>query len=199
MYVVLSKSNMHNSLLYYLAAWPSLWYIIVFLGGIFEGDILLFSTAFFARQGFLNIFYLFPVLLAGVLLGDFLWYLLGLRFGESRFFLIRLANHLTKPFDNHLKRRPLHTMFISKFVYNFHHPILMRAGVIRMPLTLFIKNDIISTLGWIGIIGGLGYFSGLSFEIFKYYLGFTEVGLLAGALIFIVIHYIVSRELKREL
>ena len=184
---------------YYVNLWPPLWYLVVFLGGIFEGDIMLFSTAFLARQGFFTIAYLFPLLLAGVLMGDFLWYLLGLRFGASQFFLLRWANHLTKPFDNHLKLRPLRTMFISKFVYNFHHPLLIRASAVGMSAGEFVKNDIIATLGWIGVIGAMGYFSGFSFEVFKYYLSFSEVGLLLGVLIFLGIHYIISEEFKREL
>ena len=54
---------MHSPFLYYLTLYKPLSYLIVFLGMIFEGDIMLFATTFLAHEGVFNIFALLPILL----------------------------------------------------------------------------------------------------------------------------------------
>ncbi|MFQ5851619.1 MAG: hypothetical protein ACE5JU_13680 [Candidatus Binatia bacterium] len=52
----------------------------------------------------------------------------------------------------------LHTIFISNFAYGFHPLVLIRAGLLRLPLGKLAKADLISTLFWIFIVGSLGFF-----------------------------------------
>jgi len=186
-------------LIHYLITWRSLAYVIIFLGMIVEGDAFVFATAFLAHQGAFEPIAAFFVLFAGVLVGDVLWYKLGKRAKNSSFFFVRWANHITAPFDAHLKERTFRTLFVSKFLYGFHHPTLMRAGNLGLPLKNLMRKDVTATFGWILAVGSLGYAFSASLALVKHYLHLTEIALVAGILGFFTLKRIASLFLKREL
>ncbi len=180
--------------------WHPLGYILVFIGLILEGDTVLFIAAFLAHQSFFGLGDLAVVAFASVLIGDALWYLVGYRTRDSQVWLFRWAHNIGRHFDKYLKRRPLHTIFISKFTYGVHHLILMRAGIDNLSLKEFMKKDVSATIVWMLIVGGLGYFSGLSYVVLKHYVRLTELGFLGGiTLVFLIQHFFVSRKLKQNL
>lgn len=171
-------------------------YLIVFFGMIFEGDILLFSSFFLAREGVFHLGTLFAVTLLGVLLGDLMWYWLGEKIDKSHSRLLLWAEKIAAPFDEHLISRTFHTIFISKYTYGIHHAILLRAGMLRFPLRRFVGYDFISSLVWIFIVGGLGYFSSFYFSLIKHYIKFAELGLLFGILLFVFISHYIAKKSK---
>ncbi len=71
-------------------------------------------------------------------------------------------------------------------MYGFHHAILIRAGALRIPKTKFVNTDLVATLCWVLLVGGLGYFSSVSFSLLRHYLRYAEFGV-----IFVVIAYFV--------
>lgn len=186
-------------LIHYLIAWSSLAYIVIFLGMIVEGDAFVFATAFLAHQGAFEPIPAFIVLLAGVLVGDVLWYEFGKRAKNSSFFFVRWANRMTAPFDAHLRERTFRTLLVSKFLYGFHHPTLMRAGNLGLSLENLMRKDLVATCGWIVVVGGLGYVFSASLALVKHYLHLTEIALVAGVLGFFALKWIASFFLKREL
>lgn len=188
---------MENFLLSHLDFLKSFGYWIAFFGIMVEGDILIFISFFLASQEYFDIEKLFLVLFLGTLIGDTLWYYFG-SWANKFHFVIKLAKKI-KIFDDHLIKRPFHTMFISKFTYGLHHPILMRAGALNFDFKKFIKYDLFSGAVWILSIGALGYLSGASFFIVKKYLKFIEVGLVLALIVFIFIEYFVRRKSKEEL
>lgn len=183
-----------------LSAWAPLGYGLVFIGMMVEGDVILFSAAFLANQGFFNIGLIVPIIAGGVLLGDALWYKLGEHFNKNPDSMRnRWVSKIAKPFDNHLVHRPLHTIFISKFTYGLHHIILMRAGALNIGLCKFMRDDALSSFFWIVVVGGLGYFSSVSFALVKQSLRFAEVALLIGVVGFFVLQQIITWLLKKTL
>lgn len=185
-------------LIHYLALWAPVGYLTIFLGMIFEGDLVLFTAAFLTRTGAFNPILMIVTVFSGVIIGDLLWYKLGARLNEGSF-LQRAASRLGKPFDRHLLARPLHTIFISKFVYGIHHAVLMRAGALGLDKKKFIKDDLISSFWWVTVVGGLGYFSSASFDIVKHYLRSFELFLLVGVLGFILLERLITWQLKKNL
>ena len=173
-------------------------YLAVFLGMIVEGDAVLFSAAFLTEEGLFRLVPIFFTVISGVLVGDLLWYALGAWIGKSPSLIRRWAEGIAKPFEKSLRERPLRTIFISKFTYGFHHPILMRAGSLHMKLSDYVRYDFISTLAWIAIVGGLGYFSGASFSLVKHYLKVAELGLFFILVTFFVVwHFIINRSREK--
>ncbi|MBI2628012.1 MAG: VTT domain-containing protein [Candidatus Niyogibacteria bacterium] len=192
-----------NSIIFsYLTHWRSLGYALVFIGMIIEGDIILFTSSFLAHQGFFNIGDLMFFALAGVLIGDLLWYLLGclmdnhINNNSNLSFVARWIARIAKPLDAHLLNRSYRTIFISKFAFGFHHALLTRLGMLRFSWKKFIKIDFISAVPWMIIVGGLGYFSGAAFFASKHYLRLAETGLLITLVLFLAIEHFVIKKLK---
>lgn len=189
--------------LHYFLIWKPLGYALVFIGMIFEGEILIFTSLFLARQGFLELSYAVITLFSGSLFGDLLWYWSGIYLGNSKWRVGRLIykwfGHLTKPFEGHLVKRPFYTTFISKFVYGVHHPLLLRLGVLEIKILDYIKIDALAIFLWMMIIGSLGYFAGAYFHLIRQYLRIAEIGLVIGVVIFIVASHFVSNYLKKRL
>jgi membrane protein DedA with SNARE-associated domain len=161
-----------------------------------EGDIFLFSAFFLAREGVFNLWPLIGFSYFGVLLGDLMWYRLGIKVDKSNSRLLRHAEKIAAPFDEHLISRTFRTIFISKYTYGIYHAILLRAGMLRFPIRRFVGYDAVSTIAWMSIVGGLGYFSSFYFSMIKNYIKFAEVGLLLGVLLFVFVSYYLARKSK---
>lgn len=172
-------------------------YVIIFLAMIVEGDPFLFTAFFLANEGVFGIATLSIVIFSGVLAGDLFWYWLGIKLDKQNSRLAGWAEKIAAPFDDHLLSRTFHTIFISKFTYGTYHAILVRAGMLRFPIRRFIGYDAISTVVWMAVVGGLGYFSSYSFSLIRQYIKIAEVGLLFGVLFFIFLsRYIAKRSRK---
>lgn len=189
--------------LYVWALWKPIGYSLVFLGMTLEGDMILFTIGFLTQQGLLDVPYVFLFAVAGAVAGDVAWYWLGskLKTPYRLFSLIRRwIDRASPPLDEHLVNRTMHTIFVSKFVYGFNHLILMRAGMLRLRLKSFIKANIIATIFWVLVVGGLGYLSGASFILIRRYLRFAEIALLIGLAIFFTLwHFVITKRLEKEL
>lgn len=170
-------------LLGFFADHPLTGYAIVFLGMVLEGDLILFTAAFLANLGVFEPLPLLLTALSGAVIGDFLWYKLGAHLDRFPKRLVAFIERLAAPFDRSLVRRPLRTLFITKFAYGLHHFVLVRAGTINFPLKLFLKNDALAIFGWLLVIAGLGYFSSFSLGGVKEYLHFAEIGILIGVVV----------------
>lgn len=189
---------MEPATLHFLLAWRPLAYVFVFLGMIFEGDIALFTTAFLTHQGYFELSNIIPIVLIANFAGDIFWYNIGKKLNEHSFFA-RWTNRIAKPFDHHLVERPFRTIFISKFTYGFNHAILVRAGSLKVNLDDLLKSDVLATLLWMVIVGGLGYFSSVSLSLAKHYLHSIQLAFLFGVLIFLGITSLITWRSKKRL
>jgi membrane-associated protein len=191
---------MQSIILPFLALWKPLGYVLVFLGMIFEGDFILFTTGFLTNQGFFDFYDIILIVVGGTLLGDFLWYELGRRLNNHTPGLIKhWLNKITGPIDDHVVKRPFHSILISKFTYGLHHILLARAGMHGVSFKEFFKSDLIATPIWIVIIGGLGYSSGLSLDLAKHYLKFVELALLLTLVLFVLLLKFISNRSRRRI
>ena len=184
----------------WLLAHQSLAYGAIFVGMLFEGEIVMFSASFLVAQGVLD---LLPVVLSaipGVAIGDFSWYQMGRKYAtDESSFMGKLLHKVLGRFDGHIRQRPFRVVFISKFVYGFHHSLLARAGATGFPAKTLFKYDAISSLIWMAIVIALGYFSSASFTIIKSKLKFVEFALLALIITFFVFEKFLTDFMRRRL
>jgi len=192
---------MHSSstLLTFLTHWATYGYILAFFAMIVEGDLFLLAVGFLSFAGVFNPASMFLTVLTGVLFGDSIWYLLGKKFKGSPFFLIRVASRATRPFDGHLIKHPLKTIFVSKFTYGVHHLILARIGSLGLPYKKFISDDLISSLAWVLLVGGIGYLSGASLMVARHYLHYAEIVLLLVIVSYVLLNKMIALRLKKKL
>ena len=191
---------MHSALLLQsLTYFRPLGYAIVFFGMMLEGDVLLFTAAFLTHQHFFDFGRIIPVVLGGVGIGDTIWYWFGKKFSQSRGRFVRWINHAAEPFDEHLRERPFHTLLISKFTYGLHHAILLRAGASGLGFKRFVQSELVASVFWVLVVGGLGYGSSVTFAFIHHYLQFAEIALLLGIILFVAIRVLATRPLKKKL
>lgn len=186
--------------LHYVAFWEPVAYAVIFFAMIFEGEIFLFTAGFLISRGILDSAPTLLALLIGVIIGDWLWYALGHKVNHSENRFGRWLVRTTGQFDEHLLQSPLRTLFISKFIYGFHHFILARSGVLKLKFGEFVKDDFIANIAWIFIIGGLGYLSGAWFGSARHYLRFAEQALLISLLLLLGLQLVIGKyKLKQKL
>ena len=187
---------MESILAHYLALWRPLGYLLAFAGIVLEGDMTLFSAAFLTHLGLFEASPMAATSLAAVWIGDLGWYGLG-RWLCTRFARVdRLFCRLAGPLDRALKSHPGRAIFVSKFAYGLNHLTLIRAGAGRQPLKVFFGSDLPAGLVWLAAIGGLGYFFGASSQYLKHYLRYSEIGLLVGLVLVLVLRRLISDRLK---
>lgn len=192
---------MESFILYNLQIWQPYGYALVFLGMIFEGDAILFTAAFLTQQGYFDFWDMFTIVFAGIIAGDIFWYRLGVYIQTMTSRVAAWARHITRPFDAHIQDKLFRTLFVSKFIYGIHHPILMRIGMKNTPIGTFLKDDIVASFGWVVVVGGLGYFASSSFASVQRNIRFVEIGLLVSLVVFIAISglaSLISRKLLYE-
>ena len=121
---------------------------------------------------FTNVIKPIPALLIaylGVLIGDFLAYSLGRKYGRMivthrRFHWIISPERLSKLEDKFNKREPFCVMIGGHLVGE----IFIVAGVIkRMPLSKFLSADAMASMFTIALWTGIGYVGGNSLEVIK--------------------------------
>lgn len=178
---------MRSAIFHYLTLWPPVGYLFIFVGLAVEGEATLFAVAFLTKLGYFSLTWALAATLSGVFIGDFLWYVLG-RYLEAAPVLIRQwVARVAAPFDGHIARRPLRTIFITKFAYGIHHAVLVRAGSLNLPLDRLMRCDVAASVVWILVVGSLGYFSGASLALGERYLRSAEVTLLVGLALFVAV------------
>ncbi len=178
---------------YYLIIWPPLGYFLGVVGMLIEGDITWFTLSFLTSQGLFNFWLMLPVVFFGMLASDLIFFFIGRKIEYFPRFVKLWSNKIAEPFDRQLNRRPRQTLFISKFAYAIHKPILVRMGMTDKTYREFIKQDIPAICFWAVVIGSLGYFSGVSFTLVQQYLHYAELGLLIGLIIFFVVIKVVTK------
>lgn len=189
---------MESLIFSYLIEWEPFVYPLIFIGMLFEGDLIFFASAFLIHQGILHPVPVIMTVLWGMLLGDNLWYTLGLKFRNQYPSLNQWAEKVAAPLDEKLKNHSFHTIFISKFTYGIRSAIFFRAGTLKIKWRKIEPADILATLIWMLIIGGLGYLAGASFTPLKKYLRFGELALLLGLIIFFTLEHFIVKKSKRK-
>ncbi|MFA6476059.1 MAG: VTT domain-containing protein [Candidatus Paceibacterota bacterium] len=184
---------------YYLIIWQPLGYLLGVVGMIIEGDITWFTFAFLTSQGFFNLWLMLLVVFGGIVISDTLFFFVGRTIHRFPRFVKIWSDKIAQPFDRHIHNRPRQTLLISKFTYAVHKPILVRMGMTDKTYLDFMKQDLPGVFIWILVIGGLGYFSGLSFFLVQQYLRYAEVGLLLGLIIFFIAIKLITKYSIKQL
>lgn len=190
---------MYSLVIHTLTLYRPLGYFLIFISLLIEGEFVLFTAAFLTHQGAFDIGDMFMVIISGVLAGDMLWYFAGTLLDGTNYWWQKWFNRFTKPFDRHLAESPFRTIFISKFTYGFHRAIIVKAGMLKIARSKFLKADIASAFLWIGIVGGLGYGASASFLLARRYLRLAEVGLILVLIIFFLLLHFTSRYFQKKL
>ncbi|MES2225386.1 MAG: DedA family protein [Patescibacteria group bacterium] len=177
-------------------------YGFVLIAAIIEGPIMFFLCGFLVRLGVLSLIPAFISLMAGDLIGDTLWYLVGYRYGRR--FIHRFGKYVsiteekieqaTVIFKTHHDR----ILVISKITngFGFAIPVLVTAGLTKLPFRkFFIFNFAGEIVRALLLVGG-GYFFGAWYSQIDTWVG--RVGLGFALILTVVVFIQFGRYLSKK-
>jgi len=138
--------------------------LILVLGGFGlpipeEAPVLL--AAILARNGKLSGVLAFAACMIGVLLGDFLVYLLGYRYGERVLSFSLTRRLLTKPREAQIKgyfhRHGFKILILGRFAVGFRTAAYLTAGILKLPPLKLLLTDLVAAFLSTSLMFVLGY------------------------------------------
>jgi membrane protein DedA with SNARE-associated domain len=185
--------------MYFASLIGSYGYLAVFLGGIFEGEVILLLGGLAAHEGILSLWFVIGFAFLGTIIGDWAWFLVGRWKGEqtlARFPRMAAASAWPRRF---IADRPALMAFLMRFMYGFRSVVPLGIGMSSIRVRTFALAHTAGAVLWSASVGVAGYFFGTVLEVFigrakKYELIFAVV-IIAGILVF----HMASRRLKRRI
>jgi membrane protein DedA with SNARE-associated domain len=181
-------SNILSSLLSYVLVYKYLGiFIITYLGAIAlplpSGSVLM-ACAAFAVQGYMNIYLVLLVGIAGNVAGDNSGYWLvrffGLnilhKIGLGKFFKKERLDAARKQIDKH----PILTIYFSRFMTAIAPAVNVVSGVTELPYKRYLLFEVLGEVTECVVFCGLGYFFGTNWEYVDQLAGKFWIVLLAG-------------------
>lgn len=165
---------------------------------LFEGEVTLFTVAYLTHHGYFDLPDIAPIVIAGVIAGDLMWYELGKHVFKSPF-LDKWLGRASKKLDEQIQKSPGRAIFISKFTYGLHRLTLIRSGFLNVPFFKFFRADLLSSLIWIILIGALGFAASAGIKLFVHLLKYAEIGLAAAVLIFLLAEQWFGRKAREKI
>ena len=146
----------------FIEAHRYLGYTLLFFAMVFEGEIFLILAAIVSHLGAFDIFDVYFIALAGVIVGNIAWYYLGVVASKNSFTkrVIPRAERIMEYFLPQFRERPFSSIFFSKFIYGVNHVVVFMSGVMRINLALFIKAESLASIVWVTFHTVVGYLFG---------------------------------------
>jgi membrane protein DedA with SNARE-associated domain len=157
-----------------------LWILAPF--AIIEGPIATVLAAYLAHQGYMNLAAVYGVCVAGDLMGDALFYLLG-RYGAGRLpvaLLQRLGMTSARKLSmtQHFTAKGGRILIFAKITHSAGMPILIASGMAKMNFTLYIWYNLLGTLPKTAFLAMIGYYFGAAYGLIDTYIYRISLGVL---------------------
>jgi membrane protein DedA with SNARE-associated domain len=137
-------------------------YTLLFLGMIFEGEIVLIFTGILLYIGALGFWPAYFFALAGLISKTFLAYSLG-GLLSRKYPSSKILNYIKRKvlfiFPD-FARKPFWHIFVSKFLSGFNNFTLIFSGFLNLNFRMYLRAELISNIIWMPLIITLGYFFG---------------------------------------
>jgi membrane-associated protein len=149
-------------------------FVVVFLeSGIFfalPGDSLLFTAGILAAAGFLNVWYIIPIVFIGTFFGGIVGYYIGFYIEKLRKFeffnKILRKEHLDKT-HAFLEKYGSPAVILSRFIPIIRTFMPIVAGVAYMNFKKYLKYNLIGSFLWSVSVTLVGFFLGMAFPNIK--------------------------------
>lgn len=135
-------------------------YCILFLGLIFEGEIILISAGVLAHLGAFDFTTALIFIFAGGLVKTFIGYRVG-EFLHKKYNHARLFTFLERKVLSVIPRfreRPFWSIFLSKFIMGMNYFVIIFSGYEKINFKKYLKAEIIATIIWAPLLLSIGYF-----------------------------------------
>ena len=168
-------------------------YLILFPIAVIEGPIISVIAGFLVSKGLLNFFFAYLVLLAGDLGGDMLYYAVG-RWGGMPFIKrwgprLGLNPARVAQVDKHFVDHGGKTLLFGKWTQTVGAPILVSAGIVRMPFWKYMWYNTLGSLPKSLLLITLGFYFGQTYNQWSHYIDEISWALFGAVVIGFVLYY----------
>jgi membrane protein DedA with SNARE-associated domain len=176
-------------------------YLILFPLAVVEGPILAVIAGFLCSEGYLNLFVVYPIIVAGDITGDSLCYMAG-RWGTPGF-LKKLFKGIGRNTENTRKIRayfdsnPRKTIALSKITLGIGVAGIYLAGNLKIPYPRFIKTCLLTSALQYVVYLGIGLWFGSAYKQISHYLDIFAATTIVTVLSVILYYFV--RSLRKKL
>ena len=188
----------HTFFLGAIASWGAWVYPLLVLAIFFEGEAVIYTVMFLTFEKIISAWITVPLIFVSVMFTDFISYSIGARCPK---YFPRIAHYyekLTSPMDARLKSVSFSVYLISKFTYGFHRAVLIRSGMIGIPVKKLFAINFFTSIIWIGAISAIAFGSWRSVSYLRSF-RYVEITLLAGIIGVLLGSHIISHFAKMKL
>lgn len=168
-------------------------YFILFPVMVIEGPIITIIAGFLSSLKLLNPIIVYIVVVAADITGDFIYYAIG-RWGRENFInrwgkYIGLNTEKIEKLEGYFEKHTKKTLIFGKLSHAVGAPILVAAGIVKLPLWEFIRFNFWATLPKSFIFLMIGFYFGQAYVKLSKYLDYFTIGVLVLVTIIILLYY----------
>ena len=115
---------------------------------VIPGSLYIITLGIFIHNGILNPYIIFPIIITGAFLGDFLGYSIGSFVAHTlkkKKYLEGKYYHLGEKF---IEKHGGKSVFLARFVSGLKEIVPAMAGVLRMKMKKFLFFNFLGAIGW---------------------------------------------------
>lgn len=177
-------------------------YFALFPLVVVEGPIVSIIAGVFVHARLLNPFITYLVIVIGDVVGDIIWYGIGrssrgiiARVGHLVGFRKTRFDGIDKHFEVHSKK----TIFFGKFAIGAEVPILVAAGVAKLPFGEFFVATLVPTMIKTVVFLAIGYYFGGAFEVIDKLLNNKFLSGIIVAVLAIVFYFFIYKRVTSQM
>jgi membrane protein DedA with SNARE-associated domain len=166
-------------------------YLVLFPIAVIEGPIITIIAGFLVAHGYLGFLLTYILLIIADVAGDALYYAIGY-FGNIGIIerwgrLFGVTPERIRKIEEHFAKHSGTTLVFGKFSHVTGAPILIAAGIAKMPLPQFLFINFLSTIPKSFALLLVGYYFGYAYQKINQYFGYaTWAGAIVIAAILLV-------------
>lgn len=170
----------------------------------FEGPLTALALGFLVYLGFFSLAPVYILLVVGDLIPDGVYYWIGHVGNKKRFFKNQdswfsfINEHLPAlqhAWEHHTKK----TMLLTKLAYGISTPLLISAGLVKLPIKKFFSHSISISIIQYGIMLSVGYYLGSSYKAALPYIENIGWIITVGAIIAIIGYILIQRYARNQI
>ncbi len=172
-------------------------YIVLFPIMVIEGPIITIIAGFLSSLELLSIYIAFLVVVVADLTGDFIYYSIG-RWGRKKFIdkwgkYIGIDPARIGRLEDHFLKHRKKTLIIGKISHAIGAPILVAAGIVKVPIIEFLWVNLLATLPKSFLFLFIGYHFGQAYVKLDQYLDYFTITFIIIGVTFVLIYYLYNK------
>lgn len=186
----------HAEILVYLTTYG---YVAVFLGAMFEGEVVVILSGLFAQQGYLSFCLVILLVQIAATLNDAMWFLIG-RYRVPKWLYKKawFQKLAARPMEL-ISGRPELLALSMRFMFGFRSLIPLGLGLSHLSVPRFFFFHAIGTFAWAVSLASIGYFFGGMLETLFGRIRYPELVMVSVVIVAVVLFFSLSKLFKRFL